>query len=131
MRRMIWMVVLSILVLPSAARAAWLEASSEHFVVYADDNERNIRRFSERLERYHAAMAYITAVDVATPSPSNRVNVYVVSTVGRVRELYGEGSQYIGGFYSPRAGGSFAIVPKVNSGGSELDFSMITLLHEY
>lgn len=124
---------LCLLLWSPVAHAEWLQASSEHFVVYADDSERDIRRFSDRLERYHAAMALITTAKLETPSPSNRVTVYVVSNVRQVRELYGEGegSKYIGGFYKPRAGGSLAIVPRVDSSGSEPAFSMIVLLHEY
>lgn len=119
----------------SAAKAEWLQASSAHFVVYTDDTERDIRRFSERLERYHAAMAYITGVQTETPSPSNRVTVYVVRSAGQVRKLLGEGNnRYVQGFYVPRAGGSLAIVPQVSAGTSSPNYeltSMTVLLHEY
>jgi len=116
---------------PSAARAEWLQASSAHFVVYADDSERDIQRFSERLERYHAAMALVTGAETELPSPSNRVTVYVVRNEREVRALHGGNSKYIGGFYVPRAGGSLAIVPQVNSGAGAPTFSMTVLLHEY
>ena len=110
-----------------------MQASSAHFVVYADDSDKDIRRFSEKLERYHAAMAYATgSAAKKAPSPSNRVTVYVVSSEREVRRLYGEGSKNIGGFYIARAGGSLAIVPQLEgSGQGDLDFSMIVLLHEY
>ncbi|WP_156135558.1 DUF1570 domain-containing protein [Novosphingobium malaysiense] len=116
---------------PSAARADWLQASSEHFVIYADDSERDVSRFSDQLERYHAALALVLRRKTATPSPSNRVTVYVVRNQRAVRQLYGEGNRYVGGFYIPRAGGSLAIVPKVDAGNGVADFSMVTLLHEY
>jgi tetratricopeptide (TPR) repeat protein len=117
--------------LPGAAKAAWLEASSTHFVVYADDSERDIREFAEDLEKFRSALEYISAGPPETPSPSNRVTIYVVGNERKVQRLYGEGSDYIGGFYIPRAGGSLAIVPKVSAGRRRLDISMITLLHEY
>ncbi len=113
------------------AHAEWLQASSAHFTVYADDTDKDIRRFSGQLERYHAAMAAVTGVDLPAPSPSNRVSVYVVKSGRDVRRLYGEGGKNIGGFYIPRAGGSLAIVPQVNSGSGDLSLSMIVLLHEY
>lgn len=116
---------------PAAAQAAWLQASSPHFVVYADDSERNVRRFSDQLERYHAAIALITGVDMPPPSPSNRVTVYVVDNEREVRALHGRGDRYVGGFYLPRPGGSLAIVPKVASAGSAPGWSMLVLLHEY
>lgn len=120
------------LVAPVGVHAEWREASSANFVVYANDTEKEIRRFSERLELYHQAMEVLTGVDLADPSPSNRVTVYVVRNIREVQKLYGDNARYVGGFYVPRAGGSVAFVPQVDSGGSgQLDYSMTTLLHEY
>jgi Flp pilus assembly protein TadD len=116
---------------PAPASAAWLQASSDHFVVYTDDSVGNVRTFSEQLERYHSAMAALTATDAAPPSPSNRVTVYIVRNEREVRKLYGEDNKYLGGFYVPRAGGSLAIVPRVHAASGELEWSMIALLHEY
>lgn len=79
-----------LLLLPQAVRAAWLEASSANFVVYADDSEKNLRRVSEQLELYHQAMERVTAHEVPDPSPSNRVVVYVVRNERQVQRLYGE-----------------------------------------
>jgi tetratricopeptide (TPR) repeat protein len=130
MGKLSWLSVLA-LVSSGAAKADWVEASSEHFVVYANTTEGRARTFSQQLERYHAAIAKIVSIRLAPPSPSNRVTVYVVSGNEQVRRLYGEGSRYIGGFYLPRAGGSLAIVPAIDIGTNELPMSMITLLHEY
>jgi tetratricopeptide (TPR) repeat protein len=113
------------------ARAEWLEVSSDHFVILADDSERDARRFSEQLERYHSGMALLLDRAVETPSPSNRVTVYVVRNDTMVRKIYGGANKYIGGFYVPRAGGSLAVVPKIDAGNGAADFSMIVLLHEY
>lgn len=113
------------------AHAAWLEASSEHFVIYANDTDRDITRFAEQLERYHAGMALALASSAAKPSPSNRVTVYVVKNEREVRELHGGDNKYLGGFYLPRAGGSLAIVPAVQAGNGEVAWSMVVLLHEY
>lgn len=132
MRFTIWAALLAAALWPRAASAEWLEASSDHFVIYADDSERDIQRFSEQLERFHAGMALLTHNSVPKPSPSNRVTVYVVRNDAAVRDLYGGDSRFVSGFYVPRAGGSLAIVPRVEArAGSELDFSMVVLLHEY
>lgn len=130
MRLAFWLGVLALLA-PGAAQAEWLQASSAHFVVYANDSERDIRTFSQQLERYDSALSVITNTPRATPSPSNRVTIYVVGGESEVRKLYGDGSKYLGAFYLPRAGGSLAIVPRVTTGTTELGFSMIALLHEY
>lgn len=120
---------LAALLLSAPAQAEWLEASSAHFVVYADDSERDVRKFSEQLERFHAAMARVTGLDAAPPSPSNRVTVYMVRNQRQIARLAGD--RDIGGFYIPRAGRSAAFVPRVNVRGNAPDFSMIALLHEY
>ncbi len=124
-----WIIALPALLAGGAAQAEWLEASSSHFVVYADDSERDIRRFSEQLERYHDAMAGVTGRTLPPPSPSNRVTVFVVKSEREMQRL--TGSRIIAGFYIPRAGGSVAFVPRVETGGVEVEWSMSVLLHEY
>ncbi|WP_310531142.1 DUF1570 domain-containing protein [Novosphingobium sp.] len=119
--------------MPTSAQAAWQEAQSDHFVIYGNTSESNLRRFSEQLERYHSAMALVTGVQVSLPSPSNRVTVFIVGNEDAVRKLYGGGSKFVSGFYKARAGGSLAVVPSVESAqsGGDPNFSMIVLLHEY
>ena len=123
-----------LMLLPGTAQAAWLKASSAHFVVYAEQSESTIRTFSQQLERYNAAMEVVLASKAPVPSPSNRVTVFVVSNEREVRRLCSGDCKFVGGFYIPRAGGSIAIVPRVSTAGAvtgDLEFSMITLLHEY
>lgn len=112
------------------ARADWREASSDHFLIYAEDSESDLRRFATKLERFHAAMDFLLAGERQKPSPSNRVTIYVVSSQRDVRELYDSKSRRIGGFYSPRASGSIAVVPQIERGGKS-DNAMLALYHEY
>ncbi len=118
------------LLVAAPAWAEWHEASSDHFVIYADDKEADIRRFAENLERYHSAMAYLTGRDIDRPSPSNRVTIFVVGGQRDMRQLAG-GNRYVGGFYIPRAGGSRAFVQEIRNTKGYPHFSTIVLLHEY
>ena len=111
------------------AHAEWFEASSDHFVVFADGKASDVERFAQNLERYHAAMALLTGREVAPPSPSGRVTIHEVGGERAMREL--SGSRDIAGFYVPRAGRSRAFVPNIRVTNGELDFSMTVLLHEY
>lgn len=112
------------------AAAEWYEASTEHFVIYADDKAADIKTFSENLERYHSAMVFVTGKQSDKPSPSNRVVIYVVGGEKAMRSLSGD--KKIGGFYIPRAGGSRAFVQDIrNQQNGYPDFSTIVLLHEY
>ncbi|MEP0191526.1 MAG: hypothetical protein ABJP70_12980 [Erythrobacter sp.] len=113
------------------ARADWYEASSDHFVIYADDKEKDLRRYAQNLERYHSAMEYITGRKVAKPSPSNRVVIFVVGSGRQVRKIAGGKNSNIAGFYIPRAGGSVAFVQSIKNKNGYPDFSTIVLLHEY
>src|SRR5688572_5482308 len=123
--------MLMALLASGASKAAWLEAASANFVVYADGNETNLRRLSEQLELYHQAMERLVGMDLPEPSPSNRVVVYVLRNEQQVLQLFGKGAQNITGFYIARAGGSVAIVPRIRAQTDETHDSMITLLHEY
>ncbi|MEE4199367.1 hypothetical protein [Erythrobacter sp.] len=112
------------------ASARWYEASSDNFVIYADDSEKDIREFAQYLERYHAAMELLTGREVDKPSPSNRVTIFAVGGERDIRRL--TGSRFVAGFYVPRAGASRAFVQDIrNRNGNSLDFSMTILLHEY
>ncbi|MGB5725291.1 MAG: DUF1570 domain-containing protein [Parasphingorhabdus sp.] len=122
---------ISAMIMHAPAQAAWHEASSDHFLIYSDQKESDIRAFAERLERYHDAMRFLFNRPTDKPSPSNRVTIYAVNSARYVRELAGEGSKYLQGFYVPRAGGSLAVIPEVKAGRYELSESESVLLHEY
>jgi hypothetical protein len=111
------------------AFAEWHEASSENFLIIADQNEKDVREFTERLERFHNALTYILSREKVPPSPSNRLTIYVVSSTSKVQKL--AGNKKVGGFYQPRAGGPLAFIARVESGGSQLDQSEQILFHEY
>jgi cytochrome c-type biogenesis protein CcmH/NrfG len=113
----------------SPAQAAWRQASTPHFVIYSEDDEKTVRDFATRLERFDAAMRFMRGLPDPEISPQNRLTVFVVPTVHAVRKLYGKGGGGIGGFYTGRASGSFAISPR-NIGGGDGE-EQIILLHEY
>ena len=121
------------LLVSGTAFADWHEASSDHFVIYADESEKEIRKYSDRLERYYSAMTFVLPSKKIKPSPSNRVTIYVVRSERIVRKLYGgNDSQYIQGFYLPRAGGSLAIIPPIDvSRSGNASQSELVLMHEY
>jgi tetratricopeptide (TPR) repeat protein len=132
MRTVLITAAASFLFISSDAMAAWHEASSDHFVIYADESEKDIRKYSDRLERYYSAMSAVLPSKKIKPSPSNRVTIYVVRNGQSVRKLYGsEDSRYVQGFYVPRAGGSLAIIPPIDVAGSKASESELVLMHEY
>jgi tetratricopeptide (TPR) repeat protein len=122
---------LLLLVAVTANADPWIEASSDHFVIYSDQNEVAVRGFTERLERFHGAMAHVYGKKQAKPGPSNRVTVFVLSSQGEVREVTGTKNRFMAGIYMPRAGASIALIPRVR-GPSRYEMSGETILyHEY
>lgn len=131
MRFPIVSVFMSLMLWCEPSHAAWREASSDHFVIYADESERGITRLARQLETYHAGLSLVTRSATSAPSPSNRVTVYVVRDEREVRALYAGKSKNIAGFYVPKAGGSMAIVPAVQAASGAITWPMVVLLHEY
>src|SRR5688572_25367795 len=103
----------SLLLVTASAKAEWLEATSDHFVIYSEQDEKLTRRFAEQLERYHGGMGFLFGKTQTKPGPSNRVTVFVVSSATKVRKVSGTRNPFVAGMYIPRAGSSVALVPKV------------------
>jgi tetratricopeptide (TPR) repeat protein len=125
--------ILACLLFVPVARAEWVEVSSDHFVIYGDDNPKSIRAFAERLELFDAAMAQVFVRKRANPSPSNRVTIYVVDDEVAVREItHMNPASTVAGIYRPRAGASVAYVPKLRQASRTYELSGETILyHEY
>lgn len=130
-RMCLGLIVAGLCLVSSPAEAKWHCASSDHFVIYADDSPSDLVKFGEILEKYHIAMSLKTGRRVPIPSPSNRVTIYVVGSEKEVQELYGGGSKFIQGYFVPRAGGSSAFVQNLRPNWRNPDLSVQTLLHEY
>jgi hypothetical protein len=117
--------------LPAAASAAWYQASSKHFVVYADDTAEHVKDYTERLERFDQAIRYWHSTPEDKRGPSARVTVFVLSDIGAVQNIYGKGAD-VAGFYDPRASGSVAFTPRNAGSGADYGLSAQAILfHEY
>src|SRR4030095_15344744 len=100
--RYIALCVLAFFLAAATAKAEdWLEVSSDHFVVYSDQDEVAVRGFTLRLERFHAAMAHLYSKQQEKPGPSSRVTVFVLSSTGKVRKVYGAKNRFMAGVYIP------------------------------
>lgn len=115
------------------ARAEWLQATSKHFIVYANGDAGTVRRQAEDLERFDSVFRYFQTVPERREDESNKLTVYVVASGSAVRRLYGDSSRNVGGFYEGRASGSVAFTPARGSTGDarSRDEPRIVLFHEY
>lgn len=124
------LLALALALVPGVARADWYEASTQHFVVYADQRPERVEKFAGELERFDKAVRYLMRWRDDPVTRPNRLTVYVVGDREDVSKL--AGNRMIAGFYKPRAGGSLAVVPRRSGSGAETDLdAQSILLHEY
>lgn len=113
------------LAVATPAQAEWLEAKSAHFTVIGNMSETDLRRRTDRLERYDAMLRFLLRADQTAP-----VKVYIVSSMGAVQDFANVGGGIVG-FYNASAQRAFAVVPERFDFYVE-DFNpRVVLLHEY
>ena len=114
-------------VMPAAAHAEWVEASSKHFLVYGDMSQNEAKSWAERLERIDHFLR--EASGVGNDESLGRVTVYVVPSMEAVQRLYG-GNRNIGGFYNADAQGFLAVTPRAIPSEYKIKPQQV-LFHEY
>jgi len=120
----------SALVQASVASAAWNEAVSKHFHVYADEPADELRAFATKLERFDAAVREARGVPDVDPGASTQVTLYVLRDIKEVQKIYGGSG--VAGFYDPRASGSVAFVPRKGEPGKKYRLTADNVFfHEY
>ncbi|KQY84800.1 DUF1570 domain-containing protein [Brevundimonas sp. Root1423] len=105
---------------PATALAEWRRAESQHFVVYSDGSERNLREYTAKLERFDALL---TARFGGAQAEARRLPVYLVSDARALRVAVPGLPTGIAGYYSSNDLDTFAVLVR----GESDDL----LLHEY
>jgi hypothetical protein len=111
-----------------ALAADWREAESNHFRIIGTGDEKELRKFAERLEYFHGLLHLATGANEANRALV-KVRVFIVPALGDVQRLYGAGGDSVAGFYGPRDVGAFAVVPRSTGDGTFT--SQLVLFHEY
>ncbi|WP_230628628.1 tetratricopeptide repeat protein [Sphingomonas sp. Leaf37] len=122
----------TMLAMAQPARAEWIEATSKHFIVYANGDADDVREQAERLERFDSVVRYFNSIPAREGDGSNKLTVYVVANDVAVRRIFGDRSSRVAGFYKGRASGSVVYTPARAGGGSANSLQpQIVLFHEY
>lgn len=114
------------------AHAAWYEASSKHFIIYADSNPKQLQTFATKLERFDQAVRWVMHYDDPPLGDGNRLTVFVLPSIDAVQQMYGKHGRNVAGFYEARAEGCLAFVPETVGRGDtgDLDAGAV-FFHEY
>lgn len=133
MRKLLSIFVAALICAPAGeARAAWHEVKSRHFIIYSNDSPKALHEFATRLEKFDGAARTLLRMEDPPLGDGNRLTIFVLPTEADVRKLAGDKSGFLKGFYSGRASGSLAYVPKRTDGGSRSEFGAETVFyHEY
>ena len=114
------------------ASAAWHKASTAHFVIYADETPAKLSAFATKLEKFDKAVRQVRGMADPKVGDGNRLTVFVVPDMKAVQKLAVTMTNLtpnLAGFYTGRAEGSIAVVPKRASDYDPDDQS--TFFHEY
>lgn len=101
---------LAFLVMESTAYAAWHEAKSAHFIIYADLAPGELKAYGERLERFDQAVRKLRSMDDPPLTDAQRLTIFALRDEAAVGRLVG--SPDILGFYFSSAAGAYAFVPR-------------------
>lgn len=117
------------------ADAAWHRVSSKHFVIYADESPAKLQEFATRLEKFDKAVRQVRTMPDPAMGDGNRLTIFIVPTIADVQKLAAHRSGMtpnLAGFYTGRAEGSIAIVPKRSNDTKMGDLAdQETFFHEY
>ena len=108
-------------------QAAWYEAKSIHFVIYANENPNDLKLYAQSLERFDSAARQLMRLPDPELTDAGLVNIFVLPSLGAVSKL--AGSSDVAGFYTSRADGSYAFVPSSRDVSS--DYASVIFFHEY
>jgi len=132
MRMLLRVAVATALAAGSQANAAWYQASSRHFIIYANDSPKRLLAFASELERFDQAVRLVMHYDDPPVGDGNRLAVYVLPSVDAVQKLAGKEAGNILGFYQPRAEGCVAFVPKTTGRAEDAGIDAgAVFFHEY
>lgn len=120
------LLLLLALLAPASAHAQWREAVSGNFVVYSEGSERELREFTERLEKFDYVLRVYHGV-TEPPSP-NRLRVFLMPSTNAVGRL--AGSRSVAGYYIPRARAQLMVGIRSQPSRAATRHEQV-LLHEY
>ena len=126
-----WLVAASVCLCASQASAAWHEARSKHFTIYADIPAADLRTFADRLERFDSAVRVARGTPDVQPGAATRVTLFILKDLESLRALYGDRETSVAGFYIPKASGSVAFIPAAAERGKWGLSGESIFFHEY
>ena len=108
MLKRVWFVLLCVFAVSwaSGVQAQWRVAESEHFIVYAEQSERELRNTVGRLERLHSLME--TQFGNNADAPYRKLPIYSVGSERELKTMFPTIGSNVGGYYSANGNNIYA-----------------------
>ena len=106
--------------------ARWKQATSNHFVVYSEGSEQEIREFATKLEKFDFVLRAYHGVKA--PHSPVKLKVYLVPNIAAVEKL--AGGEGVAGYYVSDVRGLMMVGTRDDRRSAQLGAEAI-LLHEY
>lgn len=107
----------------SPARADWLRAESERFVIYSDGDERNLRAYVQKLETFDRVLRLFMGLPMEQ-APPRKFPIYLIGQQRDLARVLPSAIQNQAGVYITVEQDIFAVATRSRNDDS-------TLLHEY
>ena len=104
-------------------RADWLRAETDHFIVYGDASEGDIRAFVQRVERFDGLLRAYYPIEVDHHIP--KLEIFLARGRRDMERVYPGIGGGVGGFYDSNSGRIYAVVDTQVMTGD------VVLFHEY
>lgn len=105
------------------AHAEWLRAETEHFIVYGDVAEGDIRAYAQRVERFDSLLRLYYPITVENEIP--KLEIFLANGRRDMLRASPRIGANVGGYYTPNSARIHAVVDLQSMGAN------VVLFHEY
>jgi len=124
------LLLVAFLALPVPALAAWHEAKTRHFIIYADEDPDELRNYATKLERFDQAVRIARKMADPPLTDSGRLTIYILKNREELGRISGLGPRVFG-TYIALTSGTYAFVARARPRGPGELNSDIVFYHEY
>jgi len=124
--RFAWLALIAVTMMSLTAvpaRADWLRAESERFVIYSDGDERTLRHYVQRLETFDRVLRLFMGLSMEE-APPRKLPIYLIGHERELARVLPQATENQWGVYVPAEQDIFAVARRSRGDDS-------TLLHEY
>lgn len=124
-----WLFALLLLCVPSVLNAQWHEARSEHFILYGDGSEEELRQTAAELESFDRLLRRL--MDVKDHSGS-RLRIFLMPDRAAVVGTTDGSDPQLAGYYTDDPDAPILVAPRTDTGNGRFDIAARDVLfHEY